>query len=92
MMPIRLLAACVALSLRAEGSRAVYHRMLSLSGARAPYGVRVGWTSGPGDILGNGSSTVEYGLSPDALTGVALTVRFLQCTRPSGAGLARVDR
>ena len=27
-----------------------------------------------------------------ALTGVALTVRFLQCTRPSGAGLTRVDR
>jgi hypothetical protein len=73
MMPVaRLLSGFAALSLCAQASRAVYHRMLSLAGAQAPSGVRVGWTSGPGDVLGNGTSTVEYGLSPHALTEVAL--------------------
>ena len=55
----------------ALGSRAVYHRMLSLS-ALSRSGVRVGWTSGPGDVLGAGTSTVEYGPSPAALGARAL--------------------
>ena len=59
----RSLAALLLLSSAAQGSRSVYHRMLSISGA----GVRVGWTSGPGDVLGNGTSTVEFGLSPHVL-------------------------
>lgn len=77
MFVLRLLAAaCLALPLCVEGSREVYHRMLSLSGAQAPAGVRVGWTSGPGDILGNGSSTVKFGLSPRALTETAQGVNW----------------
>jgi len=49
-----------------ECSRAVFHVHLALSSSGES--VRVSWRSGPGDVLGAGTSTVEFGFAPAALT------------------------
>lgn len=74
-MAFRALSALLALCAPALGLRAVYHRMLSVS-ALSRSGVRVGWTSGPGAVLGQGTSTVEYGPSPSELSSRALGVNW----------------
>lgn len=63
-------AACAVLIAVAAASRAI--SKVHLGAASDPTMINVQWVSAIGDVLGNGTSTVQYGTSPRALSSTAL--------------------
>jgi hypothetical protein len=78
---VAAVAAAAALA-PAAASRSVSH--VHLGSVSDPTVMNVQWTSGPGDILGNGTSTVEWGPSPRDLQFTASGFNWTYVDAPNG--------
>ena len=75
LLPLAAAAAALAAALTPTlASRPVSNVHLALSSD--PTRMHVQWTSAPGDVLGNGSSTLQWGVGPRALTSSAAGRNF----------------